>query len=103
MRSPGIRKVRNKRIYIGPGRDGSSDDKISVDCKFEPRNTKVAFSKTWRAQGFVKTSYAYVETANEGKGAWKLVQDQEDLTHDVNLSELIQLNRQTGKVPKQIG
>ena len=26
-------KDKNKRIYIGPGRDGSSDDKIAIDCK----------------------------------------------------------------------
>ena len=43
-------KDRNKRIYIGPGRDGSSDDKISIDCKFENDNTKVPFSRSWLNQ-----------------------------------------------------
>ena len=27
---------KNKRVYIGPGRDGSSDDKIPIDLKFAP-------------------------------------------------------------------
>ena len=48
------RDQKNKRIYIGPGRDGSSNDKISIDCKFDPQNTRVTFSKVWKQQGFVK-------------------------------------------------
>ena len=40
-------KEKNKRIYIGPGRDGSSSDKISIDCKFDPQNTKVTSSRAW--------------------------------------------------------
>ena len=36
---------KNKRIYIGPGRDGSSDDKIPVDLKFDPQNTFVSYSQ----------------------------------------------------------
>ena len=43
---------KNKRIYIGPGRDGSSDDKISVGLKFEPLNTKVTSTKVWKDEGY---------------------------------------------------
>ena len=32
-------KSRNFRTYIGPGSDGSSTDKLSLDLKFNPRNT----------------------------------------------------------------
>ena len=31
------KKAQNKRIYIGPGRTGDTDDKISVDFKLTPR------------------------------------------------------------------
>ena len=39
---------QNKRVYIGPGRDGSSEDKISVDCKFYPANTKIHSPQQWK-------------------------------------------------------
>ena len=48
---------KNKRVYIGPGRDGSSDDKLSIDMKFAPISTKVTFNKTWKEQGYRKTSF----------------------------------------------
>ena len=38
--------VRSKRIYIGPGRDGSSNDKIAVEVKILPRTTKVTVPDT---------------------------------------------------------
>ena len=63
-------KTKNKRIYIGPGRDGSSNDKISIDCKYDPLNTRVTSSKIWRDQGFVKSSYAYFET----KAEWRCIE-----------------------------
>ena len=31
---------RSKRIYIGPGRDGSSDDKIAVELKIDPERPR---------------------------------------------------------------
>ncbi len=40
--------MKNKRVYIGPGRDGSSDDKIPIDLKFAPLTTKIAWNKTWK-------------------------------------------------------
>ena len=48
-----IGKKINTRIYIGPGRDGSSDEKIALDFKFNPMNTKVSFPKAWQHQGYV--------------------------------------------------
>ena len=32
-------KIRNFRMYIGPGSDGSSADKVSIDLKFNPWDT----------------------------------------------------------------
>ena len=51
-----LSKTRNKRIYIGPGRDGSSEDKISIDCKFYPQNTKVTYPHKWLHGGIKKTT-----------------------------------------------
>ena len=49
LRDLGMQK--KKRIYIGPGRDGSSYDKISVDLKFDPLNTYVIYNRLWRDTG----------------------------------------------------
>ena len=73
LRELGVSK--NKRIYIGPGRDGSSDDKISVDLKFEPNNTSITYNKIWRETGYVKSSFAYYPDL----GGWKRVEDEADL------------------------
>ena len=51
-----IGKTMNKRIYIGLGRDGSSDDKIALDLKFDPTVTKASFAKLWKQQDYVKTT-----------------------------------------------
>lgn len=74
-------KERSKRIYIGPGRDGSSDDKISVDCKFQSSTTKVQYSKTWQRQGLVKTSFIYQNDE------WELIEDQVEITRETQLDE----------------
>ncbi len=66
-----LAKGKNKWIYIGPGRDGSSDDKIAIDCKFNPWGTGITFSKVWEQQGFVKTTYAYTDS-------WKCIGCQAD-------------------------
>ena len=70
-----LKKDSNKRIYIGPGRDGSSDDKIAVDCKFNPQNTKITFSKSWERAGYKKTTFAY----SLGKDSWDLIEHNEAL------------------------
>ena len=44
----GLDKTTNKRIYIGSGRDGSSDDEISIDCKFAPTSTRVTYTRMWK-------------------------------------------------------
>jgi hypothetical protein len=54
-------KTSNKRFYIGPGRDGSSDDKVAIDCKFDPNNTTIPFNKRWNTQGYRKSSFSYTE------------------------------------------
>ena len=75
---------KNKRIYIGPGRDGSSDDKVSIDCKFFPQNTKVSFNKLWAEQGFVKTTYACFRDDNS---EWRIIEDQTDLRSEVRFDD----------------
>ena len=75
-------KEKNKRIYVGPGRDGSSEDKISVDCKFMSSTTKIAFNKTWVEQGYVKSSFA---STNEDE--WEMIEDQVELPWETRLEE----------------
>ena len=36
-------KTRNFLMYIGPGSDGSSADKLSLDLKFNPWDTAITF------------------------------------------------------------
>ena len=40
----GQKKTDNHRTHIGPGADGSSDDKIAVELKYNNANDKVSFS-----------------------------------------------------------
>ena len=42
-------KTRKFRMYIGPGSDGSSADKLSIDLKFNPWDTAVTFRPEWRS------------------------------------------------------
>ena len=42
-------KTRNFRMYIGPGSDGSSADKLSLDLKFNPWDTATTFRPEWRS------------------------------------------------------
>ena len=41
-------KNRHFRMYIGPGSDGSSADKLSLDLKFNPWDTAISFRPEWR-------------------------------------------------------
>ena len=41
-------KSRHFRVYIGPGSDGSSADKLSLDLKFNPWDTAITFRPEWR-------------------------------------------------------
>ena len=36
-------------MYIGPGSDGSSADKLSLDLKFNTRDTAITFRHEWRS------------------------------------------------------
>ena len=42
-------KTRHLRTYIGPGSDGSSADKLSLDLKFNPWDTAITFRPEWRS------------------------------------------------------
>ena len=44
-------KTRNFRMYIGPGSDGSSAEKLSLDLKFNPWDTAITFRPEWRSVG----------------------------------------------------
>ena len=57
-------KRRNFRVYVGPGADGSSDDKLAIDMKFTPQNTKVNYPTMWKE--FRKTVLTKIE------GVWKV-------------------------------
>ena len=59
--------VRNSRTYIGPGSDGSSDDKIAVDMKFHPQTTKITFRYGWNY--WCNTVWTQYET-----GEWDIAQ-----------------------------
>ena len=65
------KKVRNHRTYIGPGADGSSDDKIAVDMKFNAKETTVTFKDEWRS--WQKTVIALHQTPS-GDNEWRMVQ-----------------------------
>ena len=53
-------KIRNFRMYIGPGSDGSSADKQSLDLKFNPWDTAITFqlasSAVWRVPAVTRRS-----------------------------------------------
>ena len=75
-------KRMNKRIYICPGRDGSSDDKIALDLKFDLMSTKVSIPKLWKQQGYVKTTFILMSDTQSARTAcklWTLVEEQVDL------------------------
>ena len=42
-------KIRNFRTHIGPGSDGSSADKLSLDLKFNPWDTAMSFLPEWHS------------------------------------------------------
>ena len=65
------KKVRNHRTYIGPGADGSSEDKIAVDMKFNAKETTVTFKDEWRT--WHKTVIALHQNQS-GDNEWRMVQ-----------------------------
>ena len=69
-------KKLNFRVHIGPGSDGSSDDKIAIDMKFDARDTPVRYKYAWQA--YRKTALACVV------GHWSEIQFNVPLTehHD---------------------
>ena len=50
-------------MFIGPGSDGSSADKLSLDLKFNPWDTAISFRPEWRSMSkTVFTQYDPFET-----------------------------------------
>ena len=63
--------IRNHRTYIGPGADGSSDDKIAVDMKYNAKETTVTFKDEWRT--WCKTVISLHQTP-DGDTEWRMTQ-----------------------------
>ena len=80
-------KASNKRLYLGPGRDGSSDNKISVDVKFHSNSTKVTENPYLKLQGYFKTSFAYERDAETQTDNWQVIEDQAELDNEETLSD----------------
>ena len=57
-------KTRNFRMCIGPGSDGSSADKLSLDLKFNLWDTAVTFRPEWRSM------YKTVSTQYDPHESW---------------------------------
>ena len=56
-------KIRNCRMYIGLGSDGSSAGKLSLDLKFNPWDRAITFRPEWRSMSkTVFTQYDPLET-----------------------------------------
>ena len=56
-------RTRNFRMYSGPGSDGSSADKLSLDLKFNPWDTAITFRPEWRSMSkTVFTQYDPLES-----------------------------------------
>ena len=75
-------KDANKRIYIGPGREGSSEDKMPINIKFDPQNIEVPRNKNWGQQNYKKTSFAWYD----GEDDWDIVECQHPLDHKVEFA-----------------
>ena len=80
-------KASNKRLYLGPGRDGSSDNKVSVDVKFYSNSTKVTENPYLKSLGYCKTSFAYKRDAEKQKDEWIIIEDQAELDNEEILSD----------------
>ena len=78
-------KESNKRLYLGPGRDGSSDNKVSVDVKFHSNSTKITENPYLKAQGFCKTSFAFERDAETQTANWQVIEDQAELDNEYTL------------------
>ena len=65
-------KTRHLRTYIGPGSDGSSADKLSLDLKSNPWDTAITFRPEWRSMS--KTVFAQYDPSvswyTEQNGVW---------------------------------
>ena len=80
-------KESNKRLYLGPGRNGSSDNKVSVDVKFHSNSTKITENPYLKSQGFCKTSFAYERDAETQTDKWEVIEDHAELDADYELSD----------------
>ena len=82
-------KESNKRLYLGPGRNGSSDNKISVDVKFHSNSTKITENPYLKSQGYCKTSFAYERDAETQTYNWQVIEDQAELDNEETYSDPI--------------
>ena len=84
-----LRKEKNKRLFIGPGRDGSSNDKVSVDVKFNTTATTPnnPVNKYLKAQGYVKSSFGYVQDKVTKTETWSVIEDQVDLDSNKHFTD----------------
>ena len=80
-------KESNKRLYLGTGRDGSSDNKVSVDVKFCSNTTKIVENPFLKAQGYCKTSFAFERDAETQADTWQVIEDQVELDNEYILSD----------------
>jgi len=84
-----LRREKNKRLFIGPGRDGSSNDKVSVDVKFNTTATTPLnpVNKYLKAQEYVKSSFGYVQDKVTKTETWSVIEDQVDLDSNKHFEE----------------
>ena len=50
---------KSGKTYIGPGRDGSSGDKMPIECRIFPhtRDSRIYATKIYKQAGWVKTTF----------------------------------------------
>ena len=58
-------KSHKFRTYIGPGSDGSSTDKLSLDLKFNPRNAAIS-SRPGEEHSMCKTVFTQYDLQEDG-------------------------------------
>ena len=66
--------------------------KISVDLKFDPRETSVTSNRVWKEQGYAKTSFVLVvdphRAASEGNKMWTLVEVQANFNNNIEIGDI---------------
>ena len=87
-------KGKNKRLYIGPGKEDNADDKIAVDRKINPKNTKADCNKSCKERGYKKTFFGLFSVTDEDgkkRDVWTLIECQVDLDMTLDLEKSVKL------------